>query len=350
MNPEEPANSVGPSGPRPDDYEPMDDPWAPPEGELDGLLPAPMATLTTRTLGGTTGNFTFGPGTATFTVNVPDDNFWQRWVTEGTSTTTIAHGDIAPPPGGVPTQLPAPRPTLLTEEEAEEERQAAARRDEQMREYRERIRAASEQRQREYEEQRVRRVTAAARAEELLRLVLTPAELAAYTRTDRIIITGSDGRRYEIRDGVVQNVHLLSANGRGGYQGRLASMCAHPQLYPGENARRAGVSDLFPHAQESIPHRDAHVAQILKLRHDAPGFWRRANVDWNCWDHDEVRALRGWHSRYKFNGYDSDEDPQGLTAEARAAYPPAPARAERPATAEQPRDAHGRFARRAQAA
>jgi hypothetical protein len=102
------------------------------------------------------------------------------------------------------------------------------------------------------------------RGEELLRLVLLPDELDHYERCMEIVVTGSDGKRYRIDDGVVSNVHLLNDAG-----GRVAGLCCHPQLYGPDDA-----------AQIPLPHRDAHASQILQLRHDAEAFWQKANIDW----------------------------------------------------------------------
>lgn len=110
-------------------------------------------------------------------------------------------------------------------------------------------------------QQRAAEEAAEKRAEETLRSVLLPDELAEYDRTKRVIVTGADGRRYEIKDGLMNNVWLLDPAGGSA----LATLCCHPQLYVSN-----GV----------LPLRDAHAAQVLYLRYDLDRFWATANVNW----------------------------------------------------------------------
>lgn len=100
------------------------------------------------------------------------------------------------------------------------------------------------------------------RAEETFRSVLLPDELAKYDSMKRVIVTGADGQRYEIRDGLMNNVWLLGPTGA-----PLATLCCHPQLY------REGDKQM-------LPLRDAHAAQVLYLRYDLDRFWETANVNW----------------------------------------------------------------------
>lgn len=100
------------------------------------------------------------------------------------------------------------------------------------------------------------------RAEETFRMVLLPDELAKYDRMKRVIVTGADGQRYEIRDGLMNNVWLLGPTGA-----PLATLCCHPQLYHEGD-------------QQMLPLRDAHAAQVLYLRYDLDRFWETANVNW----------------------------------------------------------------------
>lgn len=104
-----------------------------------------------------------------------------------------------------------------------------------------------------------------ARAEETLRMVLKPDELAKYERTGRIVVTGSDGKRYWIREGIVNNVWLLRNDGN--EENPLAHLCCHPSIYADGNP--AGM-----------PYKDAHIAQILYLRHDIDKFYDTANINW----------------------------------------------------------------------
>lgn len=290
------------------------DPSVPPEQGAAFFTPATGSGSTYTTAGGT---LTVDP--------------WDTWSTSW----SIGTGNV--------TYTSTPQPRLPWEQRPDEtdeqytarrarEREEVARRDQER--WRAR-REAAEQREREHQARLARMETAKARAEELLRLTLLPDELAEYDRTKRIIITGSDGRRYEITDGVVNNVHLIANNPSDGYRGWAASMCAHPNMSPGYNETTGQwESDEAP---DGLPHRDAHVGQILCLRYDAPSFWRRANVDWHDWS-VRTESLREWCSRHKFRGDDSEVDRDGLSAEARAAFP---------TYQRQPRDERGRFVARA---
>ena len=142
-------------------------------------------------------------------------------------------------------------------------------------EYERREQERREQRERERQARRVRMEAAKVRAEETLRMVLLPDELAVYEKTKQIIVTGADKRRYRIADGVVNNVLLL-----GGYGETLAALCCHPELYAsGDN--------------EPLPHRDAHIAQILYLRYDLDKFWATANIEF----HDPVTRDEYYNQR-----------------------------------------------------
>lgn len=124
-----------------------------------------------------------------------------------------------------------------------------------------RVAEAEEERQERYRERQSRELSAAERAEELLTMVLTPAELKHYQETREVLITGSDGRRYQLHDGIYANVYVLNEEGA-----QVERWCAHPQEYDTDGRR--------------IPDRDLHVGQVLALRHDAPGFLAVANLHW----------------------------------------------------------------------
>lgn len=138
--------------------------------------------------------------------------------------------------------------------------------------------AAARQRREEAQvrqrEMMARRAEAERRASETLRAILRPDELAQWTRTGRLIITGSDGKRYRINEGMVYNVALLDDSDE-----VLAHLCCHPDMYPIYSA-----SDPEP-----LPILDVHVAQVLWLRHDLRRFWETANIDW-----------RNQHAREKY--------------------------------------------------
>lgn len=115
------------------------------------------------------------------------------------------------------------------------------------------------------------RQRAEVRAEETLRMVLLPDELAEYESSGKLIITGGDGEKYQIGIGLVHNVHLLD-----GDSGEMrAALCCHPTMYVnGYN--------------KQLPYKDAHIAQVLYLRYDIDKFWETANVVW----HDKTARRR----------------------------------------------------------
>lgn len=112
-------------------------------------------------------------------------------------------------------------------------------------------------------ERQAKEAAADARAEETLRMVLRPKELAHYDGTGEIIITGADGNRYLIDNGVVSNVHLLAKRGNR----KLVTFCCHPKLWENDT--------------EMLPYKDAHIGQILYLRHDLDRFYKKANKYWH---------------------------------------------------------------------
>jgi len=154
-----------------------------------------------------------------------------------------------------------PEPEETPEERAE--RLARERREREARDRRQ---------QREYRERIARLDAAKARAEELLRLVLLPDELERYDATGSIEVTGSDGRRYQIDEGVVSNVYALDND-----RLRIAALCCHPDLFPGVAPGSSLPGDAPP---DRLPYADVHASQVLQLRHDAPAFWDKANIDW----------------------------------------------------------------------
>lgn len=131
-------------------------------------------------------------------------------------------------------------------------------------------RRAAEERQRRYRE-------AEERAEETLRSILTPTELKRYDRSGDLIVKGQDDRKYRIIPGTYFNVKLLASPLR--LNNELAELCCHPQM-------RARLGE------DSLPDRDAHVAQILWLRHDLVNFWKTANISWRD-DRERRRYVEG---------------------------------------------------------
>lgn len=260
---------------------------------------------------------------ATTTVTTTAGDPWVSWGDSwSTGTATINYGNGYTRTYGNPPTVQRPEPTAAEQEERRRQREDYI------------ARAA-----RERDERMARRNAAEARAMELLRLVLLPDELARFDETGKVIITGSDGRRYEIGTGVVSNIFLLADVDDTRYRGRLASLCAHPNLIPGYD-HQTGMYERDID-RDGLPQRDAHVGQILALRCDAPSIWRRANVDW--YDLSETtRPLRDWQHEHKFRGGGDDAtDTEGISDEARAAFPVlAPAEPEPRTTI---RDRLGRF-------
>lgn len=148
-------------------------------------------------------------------------------------------------------------------------------------------------RERENQELRRKSDEANVRAEETLRMVLRPDELKHYEETNRIVVTGSDGRRYRITEGLIGNVWLLDGDNE---EEPLASLCCHPDLYPHRGLGQVSRND-------QLPYKDAHIAQILYLRHDLKAFWETANIQWAS----DV-------TRLEYNG-----DPAAWTADAAVA-------------------------------
>jgi hypothetical protein len=117
-------------------------------------------------------------------------------------------------------------------------------------------RAAAAQWQREQDarraQERADRAAAEGRAESLLLSLLTPRQRREYAASQTIPVRGSDKRRYRLEHGRVSNVIELDRVGN-----EIASWCAAP----------AG----------NLPIADVLAAQLLWLRHDAPGFRAVAN-------------------------------------------------------------------------
>jgi hypothetical protein len=116
--------------------------------------------------------------------------------------------------------------------------------------------AAAAQWQREQDarraQERADRAAAEGRAESLLLSLLTPRQRREYAESQTIPVRGSDKRRYRLVYDTVGNVKELN---RAGVE--IASWCAAP----------AG----------NLPIADVLAAQLLWLRHDAPGFRAVAN-------------------------------------------------------------------------
>ena len=106
----------------------------------------------------------------------------------------------------------------------------------------------------EYEQRQARRVTAIARAEELLLSVLSEVQARDYLHRRCFELRGSGGGWWRIRrDGQAGNVDELEQPGGA----RVASWCCHPP--------------------DGLPDPDAHLAQLLHLVTDEDGFRQTGN-------------------------------------------------------------------------
>ena len=118
-------------------------------------------------------------------------------------------------------------------------------------------RAAEERRaaqEAEWAAERAEREKASERAAGLLLSLLSDEQAATYREHGWFEVRGSSGRRWRIRNrGQSGNVDLMPESG----DVRVATYCAHPP--------------------ESLPHADAHVAQMLALVTDDEAFERTAN-------------------------------------------------------------------------
>jgi hypothetical protein len=147
---------------------------------------------------------------------------------------------------------------------------------------------------REREARAARMASAGQRAEETLKKILRPDELKTYERTGKLIVTASDGRKYLIGPGIVGNVRLLDKRGR-----QVAYLCCHPNMTPTANSPGVDLETRY----DMLPYRDAHIAQILYLRHDLKKFWQTANIEWErdsdyeayrAEQREEIRQGRRW--------------------------------------------------------
>jgi hypothetical protein len=96
------------------------------------------------------------------------------------------------------------------------------------------------------------------RARDLLRLLLTEEQWAAYEEAKEFVVTAASGRRYKIVHGYAGNIHLL-----GDDDGTDERLCIHPSMY----------IDGGP-----LPVEDALASQVLMLTADEERFRNVANI------------------------------------------------------------------------
>lgn len=121
-------------------------------------------------------------------------------------------------------------------------------------------REAERQAQRAEEQDRLRE--AQRRAEELLQVILTDEQWAAYQAKAEFSVIGKSGRRYLIRRGTHGNIKVIED------EVVTESLCIQPPLdeYDEQGRRRP------------LPLADVMVAQVLGIRHDEENFRRVANI------------------------------------------------------------------------
>lgn len=131
------------------------------------------------------------------------------------------------------------------------------------------VQASQEEVERRDQEHRARILRIAAekkdadlRAEELLKVILTDEQWAAYTEKREFAVIGKSGRRYLIRRGTHGNVKVVQD------EVVIESLCIQPPL---------GEYDEEMHYRE-VPLGDVMVAQVLGIRHDEENFRRVANI------------------------------------------------------------------------
>lgn len=171
------------------------------------------------------------------TGSIDVDYVWRTWV-GGTSATTVSYES----PANATYRMSPPRPTRAQlEARAQREQEAFRRRDEQIKQQAE----------------------AKKRATVLLLSLLTDAERKRHSRSGKIIITGSNGRLYEVAtDDYQGNVYELDGNHR-----RVAGYCCHPRMRD--------------HQERRLPIEDAWAAQVLAIKVHVEEFLYVANITWD---------------------------------------------------------------------
>lgn len=189
---------------------------------------------------------TWTSGTTTSSLTYANDP-WNNWVGTNATTTTVANTVW------VNWQtIPATQTHYYVPQVSEEERE---RREVEIAERRAR---AEEFRKLAAKE----KVEAEARAAELLRLILTDEQWAAYEERREFYVIAGSGRRYLIKHGLHGNVKVVEDDVV------VESLCIQPPT--GEYDEE--------HRYREIPVADALVAQVLGIRHDEESFRRVANI------------------------------------------------------------------------
>jgi hypothetical protein len=103
--------------------------------------------------------------------------------------------------------------------------------------------------------------------------VLSPRERAHFHETGHILITGSEGGRYEIRRGsyignVVTQQDVVVGARFGMFVRAGMGLCAHPTMCVMNSNN----------VVEELPQTDAYIAQILAIKANEKGFLRTANI------------------------------------------------------------------------
>ena len=179
------------------------------------------------------------------------NTIWNDWITQGTASTSATLNTVwctwmAEPTGSLQSRYQTPP------QPSEEEREA-----------REQERLARQARYAEIDARhRAEAAEARQRAEELLKVILTDEQWAAYTEKKEFSVIGKSGRRYLIRHGLHGNVKVVED------EVVVESLCIQPPTSEVDDEGR----------YREVPVADALVAQVLGIRHDEENFRRVANI------------------------------------------------------------------------
>lgn len=203
-------------------------------------------------------------------------NVWQSWITAGTTTMTAPY-----------TVQGAETWGRWNNQWNETEAHRIAREEQQLQhEAERRVWLDEQQRRREAESRRRLALqpiidNAENRAQELLRMILTPEQLVQYEASGDVTVRGSDGGLFVVQTqyygrSVHGNIYETDEHGC-----QLARVCVAPRM-TGE------IEGL----RYSLPITDGHIGQILSIQHDEAGFRTAGNwSDWRRCQHPNVPIL-----------------------------------------------------------
>lgn len=108
--------------------------------------------------------------------------------------------------------------------------------------------------------------TARAKARALLLTMLTPTQRKSFERHEHFYVRGSEGTRYRIRLGHVNNVYWYGRFGR-----HRGTLCAHPEIW------------IFGRITERLPDEDVVLGQLLALVTDEKEYLSHARKVRGTW-------------------------------------------------------------------